>query len=62
MLIEAREIVDRRLATDHRNFKAMGSDAATYIIRRETLAWQSELVFVQAAERISRGTCESGES
>ena len=62
MFIEVREMVDRRLSTDHRYFKVIGSDAATYLIRRETLAWQWELVFDQFAERIFLGTCESGES
>jgi hypothetical protein len=33
-----------------------------HIIRRETLTWQWEYVFYLSAERISRKTCESGES
>ena len=62
MFIEVREMVDWRLSTDRRYFKVIGSDAATYLIRRETLAWQWELVLDQSAERIFLGTCESGES
>jgi hypothetical protein len=60
--IEVREIVDRWLSPDHRYFKVLGSDNATYIIRHNPLEWQWELVFYQSAERIPRGTGASGES
>ena len=60
--IEVREIVDRWLSPDHRYFKVIGSDDATYIIRHDTSAWQWELVFYQAAEGINRVNSESGES
>ena len=60
--IEVREIVDRWLSPDHRYFKVIGSDDATYIIRHDTSAWQWELVFYQSAEGITRVNSESGES
>jgi hypothetical protein len=60
--IEVREIVDRWLSTDHRYFKVLGSDDATYIIRHDTQAWCWELVFYQSAEITSPATGESGES
>lgn len=60
--IEVREIVDRWLSTDHRYFKIIGSDDATYIIRHDSLTWRWELVFYQSADRIPKGTVESGES
>jgi hypothetical protein len=60
--IEVKEIVDRWLSTDHRYFKVIGSDDATYIIRHDAVAWQWELVFYQSAEGISGGVGESGES
>ena len=60
--IEVREIVDRWLSPDHRYFKVIGSDDATYIIRHDTSAWQWELVFYQSAEGITQVNSESGES
>ena len=60
--IEVREIVDRWLSTDHRYFKILGSDGATYIIRHDAEAWCWELVFYQSAEMTSPATGKSGES
>jgi len=60
--IDVREIVDRWLSPDHRYFKVIGSDDATYIIRHNPLEWQWELVFYQSAEGISREIGECGES
>jgi len=60
--IEVREVVDRWLSPDHRYFKILGSDDATYIIRHDTSAWQWELVFYQSAEIVFPKTMESGES
>ncbi len=60
--IEVREIVDRWLSPDHRYFKILGSDDATYIIRHDTATWQWELIFYQSAEGITKGNSESGES
>ena len=45
--IEVTEVVDRWLAPDHRYFKILGDDGATYIIRHDTVAGQWELVFYQ---------------
>ena len=60
--IEVREVVDRWLSPDHRYFKILGSDDATYIIRHDTSDGQWELVFYQSAEMIFQETLESGES
>ncbi|MBT8367209.1 MAG: hypothetical protein KJP23_21155 [Deltaproteobacteria bacterium] len=60
--IEIKEVVDRWIAPDHRYFKIIGTDDATYIIRHETATWQWELVFYQSEKGISSGNCESGES
>lgn len=58
--IEVKEVVDRWISPEHRYFKVLGSDDATYIIRHETETWQWELVFYQSAEGITRGNSESG--
>jgi hypothetical protein len=60
--IEVREVVDRWLSPDHRYFKILGSDDATYIIRHDTVNWQWELVFYQSAQGITGEISESGES
>ena len=60
--IEVKEIVDRWIAPDHRYFKVIGGDEATYIIRHETTTWQWELVFYQAAGGFTKPNSESGES
>jgi hypothetical protein len=41
--IGIRKILDRWLAPDHRYFKALGDDGATYIIRHEEASWKWEL-------------------
>lgn len=41
--IDVVEITDRWLAPDHRYFKLLGSDEATYIIRHDTAADHWEL-------------------
>ena len=43
--VAVREIVDRWLAPDHRYFKILGDDDATYIIRHEVKSWAWELTF-----------------
>jgi hypothetical protein len=60
--IEVKEVVDRWLSPDHRYFKIIGSDDATYIIRHVTDTWQWELVFYQSAEIINQDSSEGGES
>jgi hypothetical protein len=60
--IEVKEIVDRWIAPDHRYFKVIGGDEATYIIRHETTTWQWDLVFYQSAGGFTKPNSESGES
>ena len=60
--IEVREVVDRWLSPDHRYFKILGSDDATYIIRHDTSDWQWELVFYQSAKMVFPKNMEGGES
>ena len=48
--IEVKEVLDRWLAPDHRYFKIIGDDDATYIIRHDIVKWQWELVFYRAVE------------
>ena len=60
--IEVTQVLDRWLAPDHRYFKIIGNDDATYIIRHDTAAWQWELVFYQSADGTTKANSESGES
>ena len=60
--IEIRKIVDRWLSPDHRYFKVLDRDDATYIIRHDTEKWLWELVYYQAGEEIAPVTSDSGES
>ncbi len=39
------EVVDRWLSPDHRYFKVLGEDGATYIVRHDTATWLWELTF-----------------
>ena len=48
--IEVRQIVDRWLAPDHRYFKILGDDEATYIIRHDTVSLDWELTFYRNAK------------
>ena len=48
--IEVIKVLDRWLAPDHRYFKLLGDDEATYIIRHDSVSGQWELVFYQAAD------------
>lgn len=60
--IEIIKIVDRWLSPDHRYYKILGSDDATYIIRHDSENWQWELVYYQSGKEIARETSDSGES
>ena len=60
--IEIRKIVDRWLSPDHRYFKILGRDDATYIIRHDTENWRWELVYYQSGEEIARVARDSGVS
>ena len=60
--IEAIQVLDRWLAPDHRYFKLLGDDEATYIIRHDSVSGQWELVLYRAAGIIASPDGESGES
>jgi hypothetical protein len=60
--IEVVEVRDRWLAPDHRYFKILGDDEATYIIRNDSVSGQWELVFYQDADINVPGDGEIGES
>jgi hypothetical protein len=60
--IDVKEVLDRWLAPDHRYFKVIGDDAATYIIRHDTVKWEWELVFYRSAEGFTDFNGEIGES
>jgi hypothetical protein len=46
--VTVKEIVDQWIGPDHRYFKLIGDDHATYIIRHDTVNWSWELTFYQA--------------
>lgn len=48
LVVQVDQILDRWLAPDHRYFKIVGDDQATYIIRQDmdSLTW--ELIFYRA--------------
>ena len=60
--IEVIEVMDRWLAPDHRYFKLLGDDGATYIIRHDSLSEQWELVFYQAADLKTGNESGGGDS
>jgi hypothetical protein len=60
--IDVREVLDRWLAPDHRYFKVIGDDEATYIIRHDTMKGEWELVFYRSAESFTDDNSEVGES
>ena len=60
--IEVMEVLDRWLAPDHRYFKILGDDEATYIIRHDGESGLWELVLYRAAGIISSPYGEIGES
>ena len=53
--IEVKKVIDRWLAPDHRYFKILGDDNATYIIRHDITAAEWELTFYQDFLCGSRG-------
>ena len=59
--IEVMEVLDRWLAPDHRYFKLLGDDAATYIIRHDSISGRWELVFYQAADIKAKNQGDIGE-
>ena len=60
--IDVKTVLDRWIAPDHRYFKLLGEDDATYIIRHDTVKSQWELVFFQSAAKIHRTSSERGVS
>jgi hypothetical protein len=56
------KVLDRWLAPDHRYFKVMGDDDATYIIRHDPETGEWELVFYKAAGLIAGKTDTIGNS
>jgi hypothetical protein len=44
-VVEVKEIMDRWLAPDHRYFKLMGDDGATYIIRQDLESFEWVLTY-----------------
>ena len=59
--IEVKKVLDRWLAPDHRYFKLLGGDGATYIIRHDSVSGRWELVFYQAAELKTENESRIGE-
>ena len=47
--IEVVEVLDRWLAPDHRYFKCLGADGATYIVRNDVQAGTWELTLYRVA-------------
>ena len=60
--IEVLQVLDRWLAPDHRYFKILGDDEATYIIRHDSVSGQWKLVLYQAAGINMPSDGEIGES
>ena len=60
--IEVKKVLDQWLAPDHRYFKVIGDDDATYIIRHDTVKWEWELVFYRAAQELAGRNSEFGQN
>lgn len=60
--IEVVQVLDRWLAPDHRYFKLLGDDGATYIIRHDGISGRWEFVLYRAAGIITSPKGEIGES
>lgn len=52
LVVQVNQIVDRWLAPDHRYFKFIGDDNATYIIRQDMYSLDWELVFYKQGDSI----------
>lgn len=48
LVVSVKEVQDRWLATDHRYFKILGDDQATYIIRQDMASCDWELTYFKA--------------
>ena len=49
LVVEVTDVLDRWLAPDHRYFKVIGDDGATYIIRQDMASMAWELTFYRQA-------------
>jgi len=49
LVVQVNEIQDRWLSTDHRYFKFIGDDHATYIIRQDMAEQEWELTYYKQA-------------
>lgn len=50
LVVEVKEVQDRWISTDHRYFKVIGDDNATYIIRQDMISYDWELTYYQQAK------------
>jgi len=53
-VVAVKEIQDQWIGPDHRYFKVVGDDEATYIIRQDTISYDWELTYYQQ-EKEDRG-------
>ena len=49
-VVAVKEVQDQWIGTDHRYFKILCEDNATYIIRQDTISYDWELTYFRAAE------------
>lgn len=54
LVVEVKEVQDRWIGPDHRYFKVLGEDDATYIIRQNTISQAWELTYYRQAPTNSR--------
>ena len=49
LIVKVKEVSDRWLSQDHRYFKVIGDDGATYIIRQDMSSTEWELTYYKQA-------------
>ncbi len=54
LVVGVKEIQDQWIGTDHRYFKIVGDDDATYIIRQDTVSYDWELTYFRHAEDLDK--------
>jgi hypothetical protein len=54
LVVAVKEIQDQWIGPDHRYFKVIGDDDATYIIRQDTLSQDWELTYFRQAEDLDK--------
>ncbi len=57
LVVQVEEIVDRWLSPDHRYFKCLGDDGATYIIRQDMDSLYWELTYYKQADENENERC-----